>query len=78
LTHRLDHLERFTIRLSISATYPAFVRYAAHSLGEKSARHKPMISHKLSIERAAALRGNALSFEKNCSIGFRSGLYGGR
>jgi hypothetical protein len=37
-----------------------------------------MISHKPSIERAAALRSSALSFEKNCSIGFRSGLYGGR
>jgi hypothetical protein len=37
----------------------------------------------MSIARAsllaiAALRSNALSFEKNCSIGFRSGLYDGR
>jgi hypothetical protein len=30
------------------------------------------------MERAAVLRSKALSFEKNCSIGFRSGLYGGR
>ena len=36
-----------------------------------------MTAHRLSIERAAALRNTALSLEKNCSIGLRSGLYGG-
>jgi len=32
-----------------------------------------MTAHRLSIEQAAALRSTALSLEKNCSIGLRSG-----
>jgi hypothetical protein len=58
-------LEHFAITLTIPATVSGNVRYAAYLLGEKSAGQEPMTSHKLSIERVAALRSSALRFDKN-------------
>jgi hypothetical protein len=37
-----------------------------------------MMSHKASTVRAAALRRSAFSFANACSIGLKSGEYGGR
>jgi hypothetical protein len=37
-----------------------------------------MVDQSSSLVRVAALRNHALNLAKSCSIGFRSGEYGGR
>ena len=53
--------------------YPALAKKLAHSSGLKRSSRVPMRGQRVSSVRSWALRRWALSFEKACSIGLRSG-----
>ncbi len=50
----------------------------AQSLGAKASSSLPMVVHRPSTVRSAALRSKALSLEKTFSMGLKSGLQGRR
>ena len=70
----LQPAKRFLFILRISE----FLKYAAHSFGGTRRRACARTSDTASSDLGAAFRTKALSFEKSCSIGFRSGEYLGR
>src|SRR3954451_8067446 len=72
----VDPLTRpmFPRAVSDQVAYPALLKKLRHSAGEKRSAIRPMVCHRPSTVRSAALRSRALYLAKACSIGFRSGL----
>ena len=59
---------------SQSGSYPAAVKKFAHSAGENCSISVPILFHRASRVRSAALRRWALILEKAFSMGLKSGL----
>src|SRR3979411_1622405 len=58
--------------------YPACSKKFAHSWSVKERTIRPILRQSPSIVRSAALRRCAFTLLKPCSIGLKSGEYGGR
>ena len=56
-----------------SGSYPELTKKFAHSVGVNSSMISAMAAQRSSTVRAAAFLSNALSFEKACSMGLKSG-----